>query len=461
MKHPTILIPLLLTAFATTARPDAVHFIAGECPEKAAAAAWVGPDAAYYITSGAVAEPVDDSIPMGATERYDADVYQQSVSTFQSLNANLGDAGLTASDVVFVRVYLEPDTEGNLPLEAFEKAYDDWFGTPANPNRPPVSVTPIEALALPGLKVEIELVAVYPDVKGYHDFDPAGGYSVSPRVSSHETEGSFIARGKGLAPQTPLYWTSGSIPEPVDRSVHLSEWRMDGDVYEQAISTLEGIEDTLSSVGLGMADVIFLRALLVDEEAEIWGDSSTFAKWNRAYGAFFNNRANPNKPARSTVFVPPYDIENMLLEVEVVAAFPDTRGPFTEIDSASANPKVIADGPPGYPIAAGKAVDRRTPLMWTGTLLPRDTTGNMAAQSGDVLGQAKDLLARKGMDMDDIVFLRAYYVPSEDDEAARTGWDQAYARAFTGEKPTRTFLPVPVLADPDARVSIDIIAAGE
>ena len=117
-----------------------------------------------------------------------------------------------------------------------------------------------------------------------------------------------------------VVWTSGTVPSVADTSAQAGTRARYGDTRTQAISVLKAIEARLKEHGLGMKDVVYLRAYLVPDKEK--GNTIDTQGWNEAYGQFFNNATNPVKPARSTVGVMALVSPDWLVEVEAFAVFP-------------------------------------------------------------------------------------------------------------------------------------------
>ena len=93
-------------------------------------------------------------------ERKYGDTGTQARSTFNSIKAAVEKAGWSMSDIVMVRVYLVADpTMGKMDFAGFNKAYQEFFGTKENPNKPVRAVVEISGLAVPGWLVEIDVRA--------------------------------------------------------------------------------------------------------------------------------------------------------------------------------------------------------------------------------------------------------------------------------------------------------------
>lgn len=127
---------------------------------------------------------------------------------------------------------------------------------------------------------------------------------------------SLVAIPAGAA----FVWTSGTVPGMADRNAPAGSRARYGDTRTQAVSVLQRIEALLKERGLGMKDVVYLRAYLVpDPEKENRIDTQG---WNAAYDQFFNTAENPTKPARSTVGVAALVNPAWLIEIEAFAVYP-------------------------------------------------------------------------------------------------------------------------------------------
>ena len=67
--------------------------------------------------------------------------------------------GFAMTDIVFLRIYIAPDSSGTVDFDAFFKAYDTYFNTVDNPVKVARSTIGVYQLARPELLVEIEAVA--------------------------------------------------------------------------------------------------------------------------------------------------------------------------------------------------------------------------------------------------------------------------------------------------------------
>jgi len=112
---------------------------------------WVG-DTLYL--SGML----DSSVAKGTP----GDTETQTVHTLDAIRHALAVQHLALGDVVLMHAYLagDPAHGGKMDFAGFMKGYTQFFGTKDQPNKPARSAMQVEALALPGALVEIEVVAV-------------------------------------------------------------------------------------------------------------------------------------------------------------------------------------------------------------------------------------------------------------------------------------------------------------
>jgi enamine deaminase RidA (YjgF/YER057c/UK114 family) len=112
----------------------------------------------YFFTSGLVAPVKDPDAPTGTYGRY-GDTYEQSIGILERIKETIGEAGFEMEDVIFLRVYLAPDQDGNIDWNAWFNAYGEYFHNDENPNKVARSTIAVYALANPDLLIEIEAVA--------------------------------------------------------------------------------------------------------------------------------------------------------------------------------------------------------------------------------------------------------------------------------------------------------------
>jgi enamine deaminase RidA (YjgF/YER057c/UK114 family) len=109
--------------------------------------------------SGQLPNVADATAEAGTVTAY-GDTETQSASTFAKIKALLETQGLTLGDVVSMTVYLmaAPGAD-RMDFAGMMRAYNRYFGTPEQPNRPSRSTVQVAGLVGPGYLVEIEVTA--------------------------------------------------------------------------------------------------------------------------------------------------------------------------------------------------------------------------------------------------------------------------------------------------------------
>jgi enamine deaminase RidA (YjgF/YER057c/UK114 family) len=109
--------------------------------------------------SGTVPDVADADGPPGSVQRY-GDTAAQTRSVLRRIEAQLRQHGLGLGDVVMMRVFLvAPPGQPRMDFAGMMTAYREYFGTPAQPNRPARSTMQVAGLVDPGWLVEIEVTA--------------------------------------------------------------------------------------------------------------------------------------------------------------------------------------------------------------------------------------------------------------------------------------------------------------
>jgi enamine deaminase RidA (YjgF/YER057c/UK114 family) len=131
---------------------------------------------------------------------------------------------------------------------------------------------------------------------------------------------SPISSGVIIPPGKAQLWVSGTTPPILKADAPAGSRERYGDTKTQASGILKSIETQLKAQGLGMKDVVYLRAYLVPDPTR--ENKIDLAGWNAAYGEAFGTAANPTKTARSTVGVTALVNADFLVEIEAFAVFP-------------------------------------------------------------------------------------------------------------------------------------------
>lgn len=121
----------------------------------------VEPGKKFYFSSGSTAPIADSTAAQGSRERY-GDTMTQALGILEKFKSTLESEGLSLKNVVFMRVYIAPDTKtGKIDFQGWFDAYAKYFGTKENPTRPTRSTLGIAQLVNPEKFIEIEIVAVF------------------------------------------------------------------------------------------------------------------------------------------------------------------------------------------------------------------------------------------------------------------------------------------------------------
>ncbi|HEX6375326.1 MAG TPA: RidA family protein [Allosphingosinicella sp.] len=116
--------------------------------------------------SGSVPDAADPAAPPGSAQRY-GDTAAQTRSVLRKIEAQLKQHEMGLGDIVMMRVFLvAPPGQARMDFAGMMTAYREFFGTPAQPNRPARSTLQAAGLVDPGWLVEIEATAARPKGKG-------------------------------------------------------------------------------------------------------------------------------------------------------------------------------------------------------------------------------------------------------------------------------------------------------
>ena len=151
---------------------------------------------------------------------------------------------------------------------------------------------------------------------------PAPGAAAAPptEVTFYGGATSPISSGVIIPAGRATLWVSGTVPPVLKSDAPAGSRERYGDTKTQAAGILKNIENQLTARGLGMKDVVYLRAYLVPDPAK--ENKIDVAGWNAAYGEVFNTPANSTRTARSTVGVAALVNSDWLIEIEAFAVYP-------------------------------------------------------------------------------------------------------------------------------------------
>lgn len=305
----------------------------------------------------------------------------------------------------------------------------------------------------------------------------ASGVQANDSFMLHPTASAapYSASASAL-PTASLFFTSGMVPAPADADAPAGSPERFGDTYTQAMSIFARHLENLQAQGLSREDVLYARAYVVEDPSL---DDFDWAGWNRAFTDFFSAGGSDHAPARTSIGIDRLGNSDWLIEVELIAAYPDGTGPWLAgpgTDWNVPNPQLRPFGSPTSRISSGVAVSPNAPLYFTSGMLAdtkdpeaeddvRARRGDMEWQSTSVLEKLEANLKGVGLTMRDVFFLRAMVFPDPftDGEVDFAGWNRAYERVFnTAEnphKPVRTTMAAPGFNFSGALLEVEVYAA--
>ena len=207
-------------------------------------------------------------------------------SSMNGLTSSLADHGLQWHDAFFVRSLPTPQPDRSSPdLAAWLPVYET-LGEMTAGHPPAYTLWAAPGFGASGRFVEIEVWAALPAPHAV--FATLDSERPNPLLVMSGSERSAIASGALIAPNAELVWISGVVA-PAGTAPQ-----------DEAAAALTLMKERLTAMGVSMADVAELRVYRVAPGED--GDELS-GPWNDAYGAEFNNQANPHKPVRTNYLV--------------------------------------------------------------------------------------------------------------------------------------------------------------
>ena len=153
MAAALIAVPCGMQAQTTVTR------VLGPATQRFATAVWAG-DTLYI--AGQMAQPVTPADKAKGTPAVYGDTEAQTMSVLTTIEKILKAQGLTLGDIVQMDVFVagDPAKDGKMDFAGLNAAYDKFFGTAEQPNKPVRAAMQVAALATPWGLVEIQVVAV-------------------------------------------------------------------------------------------------------------------------------------------------------------------------------------------------------------------------------------------------------------------------------------------------------------
>jgi len=157
MRTKICLVAVLLVAFATVAGAQSVKHIQTKDPGGIATGVWVGD---MFYLSGQLPSPVTPANRGSGTPAVYGNTQQQAENVFNKIKDLLKEQGLGLGDIVMMRVYMSTDPmTGKLEFASMNAAYNKFFGTADQPNKPARSTVQVAALVQAGPALEVEVQA--------------------------------------------------------------------------------------------------------------------------------------------------------------------------------------------------------------------------------------------------------------------------------------------------------------
>ena len=150
-----VVVSTLALAVASPAFAQVKH-IQNTNPGGIADAVWVG-DTLYV--SGQLPSPTKPADRATNTPAVWGTTTEQADSAFQKVEAALKAQGLGMGDVVMMRVYMVAGADGKLDFQGMNAAYNKYFGTATQPNKPARTTVQVAALVTAGALLEVEVQA--------------------------------------------------------------------------------------------------------------------------------------------------------------------------------------------------------------------------------------------------------------------------------------------------------------
>jgi enamine deaminase RidA (YjgF/YER057c/UK114 family) len=157
-----LILPVLAAALAASPAAAQVERIgAATSPILQASVVPAGMDIVYV--SGIVPPALNAGAPAGTPPEF-GDTRTQTIGVLKRIEDILKSQGLGMGDIFMMRVLLvgDPDKGGRMDFAGMMEGYNQFFGTPEQPNKVARITSQVAGLIAPGMMVEIEVQAAKP-----------------------------------------------------------------------------------------------------------------------------------------------------------------------------------------------------------------------------------------------------------------------------------------------------------
>jgi enamine deaminase RidA (YjgF/YER057c/UK114 family) len=157
-KKICLVVYLLASAFWTPAWAQSVKHVQSKEAGGIATGVWVGD---MFYLSGQLPSPATPADREKGTPAVYGTTQAQAENVFSKIQDLLKQQGLGMGDIVMVRVYMaaDPAMGNKLDFAGMNAAYNKFFGTAEQPNKPARSTVQVAALVAAGACLEVEVQA--------------------------------------------------------------------------------------------------------------------------------------------------------------------------------------------------------------------------------------------------------------------------------------------------------------
>lgn len=161
MRRLILATALLGLVTASPAGAQVKRIGASTSPILQAAVVPAGTDIVYV--SGITPPALDAGAPEGTAPQF-GDTKTQTIGVLKRIEDILEAEGLGMGDIFMMRVLLvgDPAKDGRMDFAGMMEGYNQFFGTPAQPNKVARITSQVAGLVAPGMMVEIEVQAARP-----------------------------------------------------------------------------------------------------------------------------------------------------------------------------------------------------------------------------------------------------------------------------------------------------------
>jgi len=137
---------------------QSIKHVQSKDPGGIATGVWVGD---MFYLSGQLPSPTTPADREKGTPAVYGTTQAQAENVFGKIQNLLKEQGLSLGDIVMMRVYMaaDPAIGNKLDFAGMNSAYNKFFGTPEQPNKPARSTVQVAALVAAGACLEVEVQA--------------------------------------------------------------------------------------------------------------------------------------------------------------------------------------------------------------------------------------------------------------------------------------------------------------